>query len=289
EVLRAEYVRYHKLAVDTSLHALKAGNAGKKLPDSVALAIIRKECPWIRTVPGDTLSETRQLVRGFQEQYGLTPTGKLDSQTVRRLRMSPDAVARLIAANMERLRWLPQTPDARYVLVNVPLMELFFRKDGYTAFHMKVVVGKPSRQTPSLNADMANIVFSPSWGVPPVILKKDVLPGITKKGASYLTRKGLQPYDRRGRKVSPSAVTAKNFRSFNFRQPPGARNALGEVKFNLPNKWDIYLHDTPTKGDFGKRYRAKSSGCIRVERAHEFAAFILRDIEGKDQFDQFRI
>src|SRR5690606_31502890 len=81
EVLRAEYVRYHKLAVDTSLHALKAGNAGKKLPDSVALAIIRKECPWIRTVPGDTLSETRQLVRGFQEQYGLTPTGKLDSQT----------------------------------------------------------------------------------------------------------------------------------------------------------------------------------------------------------------
>ncbi len=132
---------------------------------------------------------------------------------------------------------------------------------------------------------MANVVFSPPWGVPPTILKNDVLPGIAKRGGAYLARKGLKAYNRQGKMVSAGLVTAKNYRSFNFRQPPGARNALGEVKFNLPNKWDIYLHDTPHREDFAKRFRARSSGCVRVAHPREFAEFILKDIEGRN-FDQ---
>jgi murein L,D-transpeptidase YcbB/YkuD len=289
KLLRAEYARYDALAGNAQLKALKNSILGKGATDTAALAIIGLEFPWIKPAPGDTLPEARQRIRALQERYGLEPTGKLDTNTVKRLRMQPDTVMQLIAANMERLRWLPQTPDSQYVIVNIPLMEMFFRRDGADAFHMKVVVGRPSRQTPVLNANMANIVFSPSWGVPPVILKKDVLPGISRRGANYLARKGLQAYDRKGRKVSASVVTAKNFRSFNFRQPPGARNALGELKFNLPNRWDIYLHDTPHREDFPRRYRAKSSGCIRVERPREFAEFILSDIEGKEEYDQYRI
>jgi murein L,D-transpeptidase YcbB/YkuD len=129
---------------------------------------------------------------------------------------------------------------------------------------------------------MANVVFSPPWGVPPTILKNDVLPGITKRGGSYLAKKGLKAYDRKGKQVNASAINSKNYRSYTFRQPPGARNALGEVKFNLPNKWDIYLHDTPHREDFPKRYRAKSSGCVRVERPKDFAKFILAELEGKN-------
>jgi murein L,D-transpeptidase YcbB/YkuD len=289
KLLRAEYARYSELARDARLASLKSSILSSKVPDSTVIAIISMEFPWIKPAPGDTMPEMLQRIRGLQERYGLEPTGKLDSNTVKRLRIAPDTVMQLIAANMERLRWMPQAPDSQYVLVNIPLMEMFFRRDGSDAFHMKVVVGRPSRQTPVLDAHLANIVFSPSWGVPPVILKKDVLPGISRRGANYLARKGLQAYDRKGRKVSASAVNAANFRSFSFRQPPGARNALGEVKFNLPNRWDIYLHDTPHREDFPRRYRAKSSGCIRVERPREFAEFILSDIEGREQFDQYRI
>jgi len=183
---------------------------------------------------------------------------------------------------MERLRWLPNKFEDQYVIVNIPLMELFYRKAGDDAFHMRVVVGKPARQTPVLNANMANVVFSPNWSVPPTILKNDVLPGLTRRGGGYLARKGLSAFDRHGHKVNAGAINSKNYKNYTYKQPPGARNALGEVKFNLPNRWDIYLHDTPHRGDFVKRYRAKSSGCVRVEKPRQFAEFILKDIEGRN-------
>ncbi len=288
-LLRAEFARYRELQKDSILLAMKAAMSGREAPDSLVVALINRELPWIRPLPGDTMGETKQQIRDFQLRNGLAGTGKADSPTLRRLRQRPDSILPLLAANMERLRWLPRELAPKHVLVNIPLMELFLRKDGQDAFHMRVVVGKTSRQTPVLSADMQNIVFSPSWGVPPVILKRDVLPGITKKGSAYLAKKGLQAYDRKGRKISASAVNAKNFRSLTFRQPPGARNALGDIKFNLPNPWDIYLHDTPNRSDFKKRYRALSSGCIRVEQPRELAEYILRDMEGRDHFDQWKI
>lgn len=288
-LLRREYERYYALSEDAAFKALKGGITGNAVPDSVAVAIISRELPWIQPVAGDDMNATRQYIRGFQEYYGLVPTGKADSSTVMRLRMMPDTVMHILAANMERLRWMPRELEQQHVLVEIPLMELFYRKDGGNAYHARVVVGKPSRQTPVLNAAMSNIVFSPSWGVPPTILKNDVLPGLCRRGGAYLARKGLTAYDRRGHKVAASAINTKNIRRFSFRQPPGARNALGEVKFNLPNKWDIYLHDTPHREDFPKRYRAKSSGCVRIDRPKEFAEFILSDIEGRKGFDQCAI
>jgi murein L,D-transpeptidase YcbB/YkuD len=283
-LLRSDFERYNMLAKDASFKAAKQQLAPKPAPgDSLVQAIIHKEIPW--TAAGDSLDAPAQLVRQFQEYNGLPPTGRTDSNTTRYLARQPDSVLQVLAANMERVRWLPREFEPEYVLVNIPLMELFYKKGNENAFNMRVVVGKPSRQTPALNANMANVVFSPPWGVPPTILKNDVLPGLTKRGGSYLARKGLRAYDRKGRQVNASIINAKNYRSFAFRQPPGVRNALGEVKFNLPNKWDIYLHDTPHREDFPRHYRAKSSGCVRVERPRDFAEFILKDLEGRD-FDQ---
>lgn len=187
-----------------------------------------------------------------------------------------------IAVNLERVRWLPQSWDSTYLVVDIPLMELFLRRNGANAMHMRVVVGKPARQTPSLGAPMANVVLNPPWGVPPTILKKDVLPGIQRSGNAYLSRKGLKAYDRHGDVINAGSINAKNYKSFTFRQAPGDDNALGVVKFNLPNPWNIYLHDTPHKGDFPNRNRAKSSGCIRVQEPREMAYYILNDMEGKD-------
>ncbi len=285
-MLQSAYRSYQLLAKDAALADAKSHLGATVTPgDSALQYIISKEIPWAHTEAGDSLDDNQQMVRQFQDYNGLAPTGRADSTTISYLARRPDSVLNILAANMERLRWLPRQFEEQYILVNVPLMELYYKKGTENAFNMRVVVGKPARQTPSLNAYMANVVFSPPWGVPPTILKKDVLPGITKRGGNYLARKGLKAYDRRGKMVSSSSITAKNYRSFSFRQPPGARNALGEVKFNLPNKWDIYLHDTPHREDFVKRYRARSSGCVRVERPRDFAEFILKDLEGRN-FDQ---
>ena len=169
------------------------------------------------------------------------------------------------------------------------MMELFFKRGGGDVMHMRVVVGKPVRQTPSLNANMANIVINPPWGVPPTILKQDVGPGISKSGSrKYLAKKGLKAYDRKGNKIDPSQITMANFKRYQYKQDPGDDNSLGYVKFNLPNKWDIYLHDTPHRNDFGNSYRALSSGCIRLHKPQEMALYILGEIE-KKKYDQNKL
>jgi murein L,D-transpeptidase YcbB/YkuD len=183
-----------------------------------------------------------------------------------------------IKANLERIRWMHRDIGDFYVLVDVPLMELFLKRNGEDAMHMRVVVGRPERQTPSLNATMANVVINPSWGVPPTILKKDVLPGITKN-TNYLRKKGLKAYDRKGNVIDATLINGSNYRNYTYKQAPGDGNSLGYVKFNLPNPWDIYLHDTPHRNDFPLRYRAKSSGCIRVQKPKEMAVYILSQIE----------
>jgi murein L,D-transpeptidase YcbB/YkuD len=258
-----------------------AGN----MPDSMLVAATQAMLPWFRPVPDDSLTaaaQARLSLRSF--------LGRPGRDAVRQpLHIAPDSIAARIAANLERLRWLPRRFESRYLLVNVPQMKLFYCEDGRDVLDMRVVVGRPSRQTPALDARLTSIILSPSWGVPPTILKKDVLPGISKSGAHYLKRKGLRVFDRKGRPVSPQAINEQNYRKFLLRQPPGEDNALGEIKFNLPNRWDIYLHDTPHRGDFQRDYRAKSSGCIRLQKPHELAGILLREVEGREDFSPGRI
>ncbi len=251
-------------------------------PDSVIQYIVSTEVPWLQTSGDDTISSAQQLLKAYQQYYGLKTTGKTDSATVAYLSRMPNDAATQVDINLERIRWMPREIEPLYIMVNVPLMELFLRKDGHDEMHMNVVVGKPIRQTPNLNAKMVNVVINPPWGVPPTILKKDIGPGIARMGAAgYLQKKDLRAYDSKGREVDPSQVTAANYKKFFFKQPPGDDNALGYVKFNLPNKWDIYLHDTPHREDFTQSYRAKSSGCIRVQQPREMAEYILSELNGE--------
>ncbi len=254
-----------------------------------AYYIIQAELPWLEVVPNDTLSETAQLLVAYQTYKSLRPTRKLDSTTIADLATSPEVYLKKIRANMERVRWMKQKTGDTYIVVNVPLMELFFRKGGVNIMHKKVVVGKTARQTPSLNADMANIVINPPWGVPATILKNDVLPGIQKSGKQYLAKKGLKIYDHDGKSVSVNDVTSRNYKKYSYSQAPGDDNSLGYVKFNMPNKWDIYLHDTPHREDFAKRDRALSSGCVRVHEPQEMALYILSQLEEKTNYTQGKL
>lgn len=257
--------------------------------DSIVQIIIKKQMPWLTVVANDTVSDKVMMIKGFQYYWGQKVTGKVDSPTYNKLVMQPDAVLKIIRNNQERLRWMNQAPEKNYVIVDIPLMELYLNHDSAEGMHMRVVVGKPSRQTPALNANMANVVLNPPWGVPPTILKNDVAPGLSKHGAAYLAKKGLKAYNAKGDVVNAAHINRSNYRRYSFRQSPGDDNALGVVKFNLPNRWDIYLHDTPHKSDFPNRYRAKSSGCIRVEKPREMAEYILTKMEGREKFTRAHI
>jgi murein L,D-transpeptidase YcbB/YkuD len=282
-LLREEYKRYTALRDDselaTAISAIHYSKSPGKGMEENAMLIIKKEIPWIDTAPNDTLSEEKQLITAYQGYAGAKPTGKLDSMTLAYLASQPKEILEKISANMERIRWMQQDFGALYIIVDIPLAELFLQKDGASALHMRVVVGKQERQTPSLYATMVNIVINPPWEVPPTILKQDVVPGFEKNGKNYLAKKGLKAYDRKGNLVKSSALNVHNLRQYTYKQAPGDDNSLGFVKFNLPNPWDIYLHDTPHRDDFGKWYRALSSGCIRLQEPQEMAVYILSELE----------
>lgn len=281
-MLQAASKHYWSLKDNAKLLALKS-ELNINTSDSLLTELIQEEMPWLSATENDSLTTTQQLIRGYQYYFGQRLTGKLDSPTYRRMQLMPDSVLKQIAVNQERLRWMNQSPEATNIIVPLALMEMFLTRDNRPALHMRTVVGKPSRPTPSLNAPMVNVVINPPWGVPPTILKNDVAPGLMKRGGAYLAKKGLKAYDRNGKVVNASLITGANYKRYSYKQSPGARNALGVIKFNLPNKWDIYLHDTPHKEDFPNRNRAKSSGCIRLQNPRDLGAYILNEMEGNAQ------
>lgn len=244
--------------------------------DSNLEAIITRELSGAVVLQNDSLSAAGNLIATYQYYHQLRITGKNDSATFKKLKTTPEAYVQSLEMNMDRLRALPRNVGAEHVWVTIPLMEVDYYRDNDLKWHSRVVVGKKARQTPTLWAPMANVVFNPPWGVPPTILKNDVGPGVSRAGAGYLARKGLRAFDAKGNDVTAS-VNGANYKRFSYRQPPGAHNSLGEIKFNLPNKWDIYLHDTPHRGDFGLRSRALSSGCVRVQNPKDFAEILLYD------------
>jgi murein L,D-transpeptidase YcbB/YkuD len=261
---------------DDTLYLNLKNSIAQGQEDSSLQVLLQKELKGVAPAENDSMKGVRSWIATYQYYHQLRVTGKNDSATFKRLQVGPDEYIHNLVINMERLRALPRRTGAEHIWVNIPLMEVNYYKDREVMFHGRVVVGKKSRQTPSLWAPMANVVFNPPWGVPPTILKRDVGPGVGRSGPGYLARKGLRAFDSKGRDVT-GMVNGENYRRFSYRQPPGARNALGEIKFNLPNKWDIYLHDTPHRENFSSRNRALSSGCVRVQNPKSLAESILAD------------
>lgn len=225
------------------------------------------------------------LITLYQSVHQLSPDGKLSESTLKSLSNLPTYYLNLIDKHMHLLRLMPQEMSSTYVWVNVPLMEMRYFRNDSLAFHCKTVVGTPSRETPSMISDMTNIVFNPPWTVPPGIIKTDIQSGINKSGVAYLNKKGLRALDGDGNDVTNS-VNSSNYKSFTYRQPPGKNNSLGVVKFNLKNPYFIYLHDTPSKYLFNQRSRSASSGCVRLERAKDFAYLLLGSQIGESEIDK---
>jgi murein L,D-transpeptidase YcbB/YkuD len=208
-------------------------------------------------------------VRSFQERHLLTADGAVGRATLRELNVPVTDRIRQIRVNLERARHvLYEITDGTLVAVDIAGYEVRWIEGGKVTWSSRVVVGQPARQTPVFKAQIEYVVLNPTWTVPPGILEKDVLPGV-RRDPAYLQKKGLEVFDRNGRRIDPAGVawhryTARNFPYF-LRQAAGDDNALGRVKIMFPNPHLVYLHDTPARSLFGKDDRTFSSGCIRVD------------------------
>ena len=209
-------------------------------------------------------SSLHKAIQQFQKRHGWTASGKVNSSLMNDLNTPITEKIKKILINMERARWMPAEFSGDFILVNIPEFKLHVYEDGTHAYDMPVVVGKQADNTVIFNGNISYLVFSPSWHVPPGILKKEVLPGI-QKDPNYLSKHNMVVEKYQGN--TPIAV----------RQVPGKNNPLGGVKFMFPNSHNIYLHDTNNKNAFKQDKRSLSHGCIRVSDPEKLAVFALKD------------
>jgi len=228
--------------------------------------------------------ELADAVARFQRRHGLEPHGRLDAPTVAQLDVPLARRARQLELAAERWRWLPRSFRAFPIVVNIPEFRLH-AGEADARWSMRVAVGRAYRtETPVFAAELTSVVFRPAWSVPGSIARKEIAPEVARD-PGYLARHGYELVDSLGRPAPApdgAARTAALLRAgaLRLRQPPGAGNALGLVKFVFPNVHDVYMHGTPSTELFARSRRDVSHGCIRVEDPVRLAAWVLREQPG---------
>src|SRR5262249_29546960 len=223
-----------------------------------------------------------EAVRKFQDNGDLKVTGQLDAVTVKALN-SPkrDRQIDTVIVNMERWRWLPRDLGAQsvgdaYVILNVPDYTLRVMQHGAQVWSTRVVTGKPGiHATPLLSETMKFITVNPTWNVPASIIYNEYLPAL-QQDPTVLERMGLR-------------LERARDGSIHISQPPGEANALGRIRFNFPNKFLVYQHDTPDKYLFAKEERAYSHGCMRVQNPDQYASVLLNITMPNEHYTPERI
>lgn len=267
------------------------------IPDGPALRVGSNGPPVVRLK--ERLSVTNDLMRAnwessefggnlsvdvmqFQRRHGLAVDGVVGRRTRAALNVPVAARIRQIAANLSRLRSIRAGDGERMIVINVAGFDLNVIENGDVAFSSPVIVGRNSRPTPALSSMVTQIIVNPYWHVPRSIAVRDILPKI-KRDLSYLQTQGIRVFKASGDsrvEVAADAVAWKSLNKNNFPyvlvQDPGPRNALGRVKFVLPNEQHIFVHGTPARELFKRTPRAFSSGCIRVARITELAEYLLQ-------------
>ena len=235
----------------------------------------------------------QKAVQQYQFDLGMQADGVAGDATLTELNRAPEERMKNILAALERLRWMNGTDlGQRHIWVNIPDFTVRIIDHGKTAFESVTVVGQnqSDRRTPEFSDEMDRMVINPSWHVPRSIVVKEYLPMMQRNAGAA---GHIQLVDARGRTVSRGAVDFSQYNARNFpfamRQAPSTSNALGQVKFLFPNKYNIYLHDTPSKSLFQRDVRAFSHGCVRVGRPFDLAYALLgmQSTTPKDDFHRF--
>ena len=231
-------------------------------------------------------------VKKFQKRHGLAVDGVVGKGTKRALNMSVDEKIRKVLLNIDRIKWLPREELKRYIVVNIPEFMLHYIENNQSKQKLRVIVGKRTHPTPIFSQKISFIVLNPYWKVPEGIVKREIIPAMIKN-PNYLRKQGLEAHrtwDENSRVINTSFLYWEDYlysgQKFPYRlmQPPGPRNALGKIKFKFPNRFSVYLHDTPTRYLFKKSVRAFSHGCVRLSQPEK----LLKTISTFDKKVNFK-
>jgi len=226
-----------------------------------------------------------QGVRRFQARHGLSADGVIGRSTLQALNVAPARHVQQLELALERLRWLPDLADGRFIGINIPMFRLWAwdaAQPGAEPVSMSVVVGKAlNTRTPVLSDEMRYLIFRPYWNVPRSILVKELLPAIARD-PGYLQRNDMEIVRGGGDDARPVAAGSDSLAllrqgALRVRQRPGPKNSLGLVKFIFPNDDNVYLHGTPAQQLFGQARRDFSHGCVRLEDPVALAQWVLND------------
>ena len=201
--------------------------------------------------------QTLQALKKFQERHGLVGDGKLGNATLIELNVPAEMRARQIAVNLERLRWLPRQIPADRVWVNTASAQLQLFHNDQPVFTTRVVVGETDKQTPEFQTQIVSVLYNPPWYIPYGIAQKEIMP-LVESDPDYLEKHHMMMRD-----------------NGSIQQEAGPYSALGRLKFEMPNRFDVYLHDTPLRSYFALANRRLSHGCVRVQNPRQLASLLL--------------
>lgn len=238
--------------------------------ENAANAVLKKRLFLAGILAADDTSavytqELKEAILQYQQNMGYKPTGILSTQQLKDMNVPIEKRIDQIVMNMDRAKWFIQPGKGRVLTVNIPEFVLRATSGDSVQLQMPVVVGKEGSNTTMFTGKLSTIVFSPYWNVPYGITKNEIVPGINRRGRSYLNRQNMEIV---GRWADGTP---------RVRQKPGGSNSLGKVKFLFPNSFDIYFHDSPAKSLFNRDKRAFSHGCIRLSRPKALAKLLLQN------------
>ncbi|HTW33180.1 MAG TPA: L,D-transpeptidase family protein [Rhizomicrobium sp.] len=275
--LRFALRRYRDIAAEGGWPMLEKAETDRLFSDAALSALLRRRLAY-EDASASSDADLADAVKRFQLRHGLKADGRVGGQTLRALNVPASERVLEIIANMERWRWMPRTFEDRYVAVNVPDARLDLIADGKIVLSSRVIVGRRRGPTPILRAVASSVTINPPWNVPATIARKEILPKL-KSNPAYLASQNMvllngPPDDPNGLHIDWKAVPAARF-PYQIQQLPGPTNALGQIKLELPNRFAVYLHDTPAKGAFDLDQRYLSHGCVRVQDIKALASYAL--------------
>jgi murein L,D-transpeptidase YcbB/YkuD len=238
-------------------------------------------------LPAQYSPQFEQAVVRFQKRHGLEADGIIGKQTLAAMNVPVAERIKQIIINMTRWRWHERDLGNKYILVNIAHFDLSVIDSEEHIFNCAVIVGKLKQQTPVFSERIKYIDINPFWNVPPSIARNEDLPEL-RKDPGTLTRRNIRlfsSWEDGAPEIDPTtidwhAVSPNQMGRYLLRQHPGPWNALGQLKFVFPNKYKVYLHDTPTQKLFARQTRSFSHGCIRVSEPEKLAAIVLAGQDG---------
>ena len=293
--LQPDIPQYKRLQKGLSYYLSHSSMSTDNMPvksfrvDSVKAIVQSKKALVLHKYLDSVVSDSLYFIalKKFQLDHALKSDGLIGNNTAKALSMSPYDYYLKLVANLEMWRW-KEPLESNHIFVNIPSYKLELSQDNKVTFESRVVVGKKKNETPEIKDSLSYIIAYPYWNVPRKISLEEVVLK-ARRDSTYFKRNNFEllNYNRTSVDVSTIDWKAINKRNFKYyvRQRGGGSNSLGLVKFIFPNKYAVYLHDTPSKSHFNREIRAYSHGCVRVEKPMALAEHLLAGDKNKNDID----